>query len=287
MNDIPQMKARIIALMNEKGGVGKTTLSGTLAAGLAILGFNILLIDADPQGHAGKCFKLDKAPHLYDMIVRRAVFEDVFTRVPDHALMMPDESGNTYVKGSLHIVRSNAETGSIAKSLLAGNEEGEFAFYLTLLDLDESPDWNFDYIIIDTSPTSHEIHTMIYMATDMVLYPSQMATLSLDGLSESTKHLYRANKHRRNEGLPEVVMGGIIPNMVRHHTNEHRERHAQVIKAFKDIAPVYPPIQLRTDWEKAVTEGKSIFAYNPFDEAAKNARAFVSFFLKQEGITIE
>ena len=258
-----QMKAKVIAFLNEKGGVGKTTLSTTLAAGLAIRGYHVLLIDADPQGHAGTCFGKTKAPHLYDMIVRRAVFEDVFTRIEDDKIMMPDGEGNTYVEGSLHLVLSNTETGSISKSLEAGEEEGEFAFYLTLLDLDEDEQWNFDYIIIDTSPTDHSTHTMIYMAADTILYPSQMATLSLDGVKESTRHLYRGNKYRTREGLAPAVIGGIIPNMVRHHTKEHSERLQQTLQAFEDIAPVFPPIQLRTDWEQAVTAQKSIFAHKP------------------------
>lgn len=238
---------KVITFLNEKGGVGKTTLAVTLASGLAIIGAKVLLIDADPQGHAGLSLGFKKVPHLYDLIVRDAMFDDVFTPVEPDKLMIPDGEGNTFVNGSLHIVRSNAETGAIVQAVNAGDAEGEFALYLTLLDLDEDPNWNFDYVIIDTSPTDHSTHTMIYVATDAILYPAEMATLSLDGLAESNKRLGRANRYRRGEGLSPIQNAGIIPNKVRHHTTEHVERHQQVLSAFEGIAPVYPPIQLRTD----------------------------------------
>ena len=68
---------KIVTLLNEKGGVGKTTLATHLAAGLAIRGKRVILVDADPQGHATIAFGLSKEPGFYDLIVRNAPFQKV------------------------------------------------------------------------------------------------------------------------------------------------------------------------------------------------------------------
>ena len=68
---------KIVTLLNEKGGVGKTTTATHLAAGLAIRGHRVLLLDTDPQGHATVTLGNKKMPGFYDLMVRNAAFEDI------------------------------------------------------------------------------------------------------------------------------------------------------------------------------------------------------------------
>lgn len=76
---------KIITLLNEKGGVGKTTIATHIAAGLAVRGMRVLLVDADPQGHATVSLGLQKEPGLYDLLVRDATFKSVLRFIPPKA----------------------------------------------------------------------------------------------------------------------------------------------------------------------------------------------------------
>jgi chromosome partitioning protein len=72
----------VITLLNEKGGVGKTTLATHIGAGLAVRGLRVIIIDADPQGHATVSLGMQRKPGLYDLLVRDASFTSVLQQVP-------------------------------------------------------------------------------------------------------------------------------------------------------------------------------------------------------------
>ena len=75
---------RVITLLNEKGGVGKTTLAIHIAAGLSLRGYTVVLVDADPQGNATTALGLAKEPAVHDLIVRNASWRDSLRTVhPD------------------------------------------------------------------------------------------------------------------------------------------------------------------------------------------------------------
>src|SRR5262249_26881933 len=99
---------KTIVCANEKGGVGKTTLAIHLAAGLAIEGQTVILIDGDPQGHSTLGLRAKKEPQIYELMARDAEWEHVLRTVPP-AVYACDEP-----KGQLMLLPSNIETKNLA-----------------------------------------------------------------------------------------------------------------------------------------------------------------------------
>ena len=101
---------RIVTLLNEKGGVGKTTISFHVAAGLAVAGFRVVAVDADAQGSLTETMGFEQSAGLYDLIVRNNPFRNVLRFVNPEIYAYPKRE----VKGQLFLLPSNVETQSIA-----------------------------------------------------------------------------------------------------------------------------------------------------------------------------
>ncbi len=253
---------KIVTLFNEKGGVGKTSLSNHLAAGLAIRGHNVVLVDSDPQGHATIANGLPKEPCFYDLLIRNARWQDVLRLIPAEQYTLPDEVGA--VNGKLMVVPGNVESRSIAESL------GDvFAVMTRLRQLEGA----VDYVVIDTSPTPNLLHAAIHMATDIIIHPTQLTAFSFDGLRESISHLANYNPYREARNLPPIYTAGIVPTMVKVKTVEHSENLERLRKAFGD--QVWDPIPARTIWDEATGLKKPIFRIAPNSAAAREAWNFV------------
>ncbi|GAB5494639.1 MAG: AAA family ATPase [Phototrophicaceae bacterium] len=254
---------KVISLMNEKGGVGKTTLASTIGAGLAIMGYRVLMIDADPQGHLGISYGLEKSPALYDLLVRDAEFSDRgIVKIID-----PDEYALPNAKapeaGKLFVVCGNKETRLIAQAM-----EGEpFGIRSRMMELAE--DNIVDYVIFDTSPTPSTLHAMIYLATDHIIYPTEVTYLSFDGLVASIKNTTGYDKVKQGRGLGVIKKTGIIPTKFRGKTLEHREKLKSLRQGFGDM--VWNPLPMSVVWEEANARKRSIFRYAYDHPAAADA----------------
>lgn len=258
----------VVAFLNQKGGVGKTTLAVTLAAGLAGKGFNVLLIDTDPQGHAGFSLGVDKAPSFYDLLVRGADMGKVTKLVPPFRYLPKYEVDKA--KGRLYIIPSNLETRGIPTQV-----SDDLIILKILVQLEKTK--AIDFVIFDTSPTPSHIHKMLLIASDGVIYPTEVSTLSMDGLAESVKHVKAANRERVNQGLPQIRLLGIVPVRTRK-TLEHRGNLKELETVF-DTAVVWGAIPTRTVWEECTRERLSIFAYAPYEDATTDARLFINRFM--------
>jgi chromosome partitioning protein len=249
---------KVITLLNEKGGVGKTTASTTLAAWLAIRGKRVLLIDADAQGNATRAFGVDKAPCFHDWVLRSAPVADMVRAVPPKVYTVPDEEPRG---GSLFVMPSNAETRVIPM----GTDNGTIILQ-RVMELRDT----FDYVIFDTSPTPSMLHLMIYLATDGIVYPTTLEEWAFDGLRASMTHREQVDMFRQTRGLPPVAMLGIIPMMYRAKTIEHAENLKLLKHRFGDaVWDVFPQ---RIIWAEAAGLCRSIFAVAPTSRAADDAR---------------
>lgn len=198
---------RILSLVNEKGGVAKTTLALHIAAMQALSGQHVLLVDADPQANATQQLRIKRQSGLYNLLVRRAGWDLVWQSAPREAW-----AGSIPTTGSLTVVPGNEETRAIPIQL-----SDVSLLRKRLAELREQ----IDLVVIDTSPTPSLLQAMIYIATNAIVYPTQAQGLSLDGLNNSVGRVQELNITRKEFGLPSADIIGVVPTMLRR-TSAHQ-----------------------------------------------------------------
>lgn len=251
---------KTVTVINEKGGVGKTTTAVHIAAGLAAIGYRVMLVDSDPQGNATSMLGSKKEPGLYNLLVRGAPFNEVVRVVPPEVYEFPDRLS----KGELFLIPGNVESKNIANSI-----DDAFAIAECFDALQNS----VDVVIFDTSPTPSLLHGAIYLATNAVIYPTLCEYLSLDGLMESIKHRRDADAFRSKLNMPAIHMLGIVPTQYRSSVLEHQENVEDLKKHYGDA--VWQPIPQRIIWTEASRMSKMVWNYAPNSAAARDALRLV------------
>ncbi|MGB1285049.1 MAG: ParA family protein [Aggregatilineales bacterium] len=241
------LNTKVLTLLNEKGGVGKTTVSIHVAAGLAARGYRVILIDADPQGSATSALGMKK----YDGLMRLVAQDEEWGKTT--AELDPVKwARDGQAKGRLFLMPGHRN--SIAIPMLLGDN--------MMILRDRIEDVEADVVIIDTSPTPSPVHALAYLASDYILFPTEAAFLSLDGLASSTHSMVRGNQARKANGLDAINLLGIQPMKVRPRTLNHKDNLKNVRRHF-GIDMVWQPIMNRIVWEDATSAGRTIFAYQP------------------------
>lgn len=244
-----------IVLANEKGGVGKTSLSVHLAGGLAARGKRVMLVDCDPQGHATLFWGIKKAPGLYNLLVRDAEFSEVAVEIPPERYGVP---GERLPSGKLYLIPSNVETRNIANSV---SDVGIIGYrFEEVFD-------SIDYVIFDTSPTPSLLHGAIYTAADGIIYPTRCEMWAFDGLVEAIKHKKQAEQVRQNVyRLPNISVLGIVPTMVERQTVEHTTNLDKLREQFGEM--VWRPIAKRIIWTETTKYNQPVYGLDQSHEAA-------------------
>lgn len=240
---------KIIAIFNQKGGVGKTTTSINLSAGVGRLGKNVLLVDLDPQGNATSGLGIDRSSidkQLYDVLS-----DDIDI---DRA-----------------IYKSSAENVSIlpSNSDLAGLEV-EFAregnWEKQLKEKLEDIKGNFDYIFIDCPPSLGILSVMGLIASNSVIIPIQCEYYALEGVSQLFKTIERV----RASYNPQLEIEGVVLSMFDGRTNLSIQVVEEVKEYFK--SKVYMSIIPRNvRLAEAPSYGLSIMDY---DDKSKGSQAY-------------
>jgi len=250
----------VITFVNEKGGVGKTTLAVHLACGLAARGKKVVVVDGDPQGHATIRLGVRKSPALYDLLVRDAEWTSCVRAVPPERFGIP---GHTLPTGKLWIVPSNVETRNINDSIADAD-----TFILRIEELEETK--AVDALIIDTSPTPSKLHGAFYSVTQFIIHPTKLTTTSFDGLVESINRRQAADNARaRRWGFQPIHTAGIIPVEYRANTDEQRHNFNELVKQFGDL--VWRPIPQRTIWTESESRALPVYSLDPASDAAGDA----------------
>ncbi len=250
---------RTVMVYNEKGGVGKTTLSAQIGTGLAILGYKVLMIDADPQAHLTIALKQKKRPCFYNLLVRDEIDGGAWNRCLSIVDPQLYQFPHFAAKGSLYVVPGNPETAGIV-----GNIADTFALYNKLEEVEDV----FDYVLVDTAPTRSTLHAMLYLASDSIIIPSQLEAMSFDGIKQTMQSMQRFSKQRLAMGLNEIALIALIPNMFRKSTSLHNENLRLLQKPFAKVITEAIPMTIL--WgELSQSDCASIFAYHPKSRIAQ------------------
>lgn len=247
---------RVITLLNEKGGVGKTTGAIHIAAGRAIRGERVLLIDSDAQGHGATRLGLKEYDGLFRLLIQEASWNDVLRETNPAAW-----AGSYPVEGRGQLILL---PGNVTSRLITQATDD-----ITLLRerLEEVRDY-FDLVVIDTSPTPSLLHTMIYAATDAMVYPTQCQYLALEGLGKSLVHITKMNTQRAAMGLSPADVSGVLPTMYDGRTDAHKHGMKKLVDHFG--GKVLPALRHLTVWREVEYAQKTIFAGAPGSAAEED-----------------
>lgn len=254
-----------IAVVNRKGGVGKTTTAVHLAGGLATLGFRAGCIDTDSQGHMALMFGMPEENGLFDVLIENKPLEDCVRFVPPENYSTADNPS----KGALYLLPGAEKTFKIPHEL---DETKSFAF-VELVD-NFATTYKLDVVIIDTNPTMSKLDGAVWLATDAYLYVVECERLSFDGLIKAIDQLKGFATQRKRYLQRDSFVLGIVPNKLKASTELHRENLSNLKEQFGDM--VWDPITNRINWASATNSQQLVYTFFPSGPEAKDAWKMVN-----------
>ncbi len=241
-----------------KGGVGKTTAAVTIGHGLALAGYDTLIVDLDAQGHVAYYLGLERGPGLYQVLKEgRAVRKCAVGARPPN----------------LKILASDQTTADIEEHLIVARL-GELRLSKALAPLKKRGP---RFIILDTAPGAGILHDAAMLASDYVLAVAEASTAALDGLALLTETVA---SFQEDGGKASIL--GVIPVMVDDRTLASRKAIKALQETADIIGPTYPVIHRATIFQQSVSEGKTLWEMDPENKtrAAAEYTAVIKRLLK-------
>ena len=238
---------KIISLVNQKGGVGKTTTSINLSASLAVLGKKVLLIDLDPQGNTTTGVGINKGE------IERSIYDVLLGECNISEAMLKTKYKDFYVlPSSINLAGIEYENYDNSPAYI-NFTKGE-QLKNSLIDIKDS----FDYIIIDCPPSLSRITTNALTASNSVIIPVQCEFFALEGITQLLRSIMLSQKNAN----PTLDIEGVLLTMYDARTNLGLEVVEDIRKFFKE--KVYNTIIPRlVRLTEAPSHGEPIIAYDP------------------------
>ena len=208
---------RIIAVANQKGGVGKTTTAINLATALAAIKKKVLIIDLDPQGNASTGLGIERRErqrNIYHVVMGQVPLSDVIRKTGITGLDIAP-SGMDLTGAELELVDVERREYSLRTALLAGDGKGA---------------QDYDYVLIDSPPALGLLTINALVAAQAVLIPLQCEFFALEGVSHMTKTVERIRKAFN----PELELQGIVLTMYDRRNNLSDQVASDVREYFGD-----------------------------------------------------
>ena len=261
------MNEKILSIINQKGGVGKTTTVINLAAGLSMKGKKILVIDLDPQGNATTGLGMSNTENtdrtIYSVLNGTKNIFDVIHKTKFE---------------NLDLITSNVDLSGLEVET-AGDSRRAFILKEQIMAYLNDSRGSYDYVLIDCPPSLSLLTIMALVASKSLIVPLQTEFFALEGLTQLMKTIERI----KNNLNPELIIKGILLTMYDKRNKLSSEVEKEAREYFKD--KVYQSVVPRNvRLSEAPSHGVPVLLYDKNCPGSKSYFSFTEEFLNQEKI---
>ncbi len=247
--------SKIISVINQKGGVGKTTITFNLAKGLANKGYKVLAIDNDPQGNLTSAFLEDPRNMSADVL---DFYNNNYEKIKPQRI----DNNLSIIGANIHLSKISDSGLDVIFNLREGLEELKA---------------EFDFVIIDCLPSFGYLNMASLNASDLVLIPTKPAPFALEGL----KDLFETIKKARRRFNPKLEILGIVLNLVEGRKTVIGEEIESVLREDYSELVFKTKINRGVVVEESPVESQSVIEYNPRSKHAKQFNQLLDEFLER------
>lgn len=260
-------ECKVIAICNQKGGIGKSSLANAMSVGLARKGYKVLLVDMDPQGNASMSMGVTFPDDIEDTIASLMLAKLQERDISLSENFIHENYGVDFVVG-------NDDLGKLER-MLSGFRDSEYILDNLLSEVKH----RYDFAVLDTMPSIGNLTENAIVAADEILIPSEPQYFSTKGIQSLFDDIGQIQQ-RKN---PKLKIAGILPTKVDMRTNITKEFIKAVNLVFKNNVHIfnsYIPMSVKL---AECNDGKNIYEY---DKNGKGVQAYLNFideYLERQG----